>query len=252
MRITPSLVTVLSMYPYLFNRRNALPQLSLRQLLRICNRLSYNQNLHHMVINALLYPFLPLATREVIDGMLETVKLYPMKNNTGNLEISTDGGVLTIGTVSHNIHTPMIPSLIPKLDFIPVPQHISLLQDMLVDYKSHDHILLIGNQGVGKNVLSDKLLELIRHERQYIQLHRDTTIQSLTLLPAIKDGVMCWEDSPLVIAAREGYVLVVDEADKAPLEVTVVLKGLAEDGEMLLSDGRRIVLVYTFTDFRSN
>lgn len=40
---------------------------------------------------------------------------------------------------------------------------------------------------------------------------------------------------------KEGRVLVVDEADKAPVEVTVVLKGLIEDGEMLLSDGRRIV-----------
>ena len=49
------------------------------------------------------------------------------------------------------------------------------------------------------------------------------------------------KDSPLVNAAKEGHVLVVDEADKAPLEVTVILKGLAEDGEMQLSDGRIIV-----------
>ena len=33
----------------------------------------------------------------------------------------------------------------------------------------------------------------------------------------------------------------VDEADKAPTHVTAVLKTLVEDGEMLLSDGRRIV-----------
>ena len=33
----------------------------------------------------------------------------------------------------------------------------------------------------------------------------------------------------------------VDEADKAPLEVIGVLKGLIEDHEMLLSDGRRIL-----------
>jgi hypothetical protein len=38
-----------------------------------------------------------------------------------------------------------------------------------------------------------------------------------------------------------GRTLVVDEADKAPLEVVVVLKGLVEDQEMILSDGRRIV-----------
>ena len=41
--------------------------------------------------------------------------------------------------------------------------------------------------------------------------------------------------------AVTGYVLVVDEADKAPTHVTAVLKTLVEDGEMLLSDGRRLV-----------
>ena len=33
----------------------------------------------------------------------------------------------------------------------------------------------------------------------------------------------------------------IDEADKAPLEVVAVLKGLIEDGQLLLADGRRIV-----------
>eukprot|EP00854_Cymbomonas_tetramitiformis_P021611 gene21611-25994_t len=38
-----------------------------------------------------------------------------------------------------------------------------------------------------------------------------------------------------------GRVLVVDEADKAAPEVVCVLKGLLEDGEILLPDGRRFV-----------
>ena len=36
-------------------------------------------------------------------------------------------------------------------------------------------------------------------------------------------------------------VLVIDEADKAPTHVTCILKTLVESGEMILSDGRRIV-----------
>lgn len=38
-----------------------------------------------------------------------------------------------------------------------------------------------------------------------------------------------------------GHILVVDEADKAPTNVTCILKTLVESGEMVLSDGRRIV-----------
>ena len=48
---------------------------------------------------------------------------------------------------------------------------------------------------------------------------RDSTVQSLTLQPSIQDGVVVWEDSALLKAAKHGRVLVVDEADKAPLEV---------------------------------
>ena len=51
-------------------------------------------------------------------------------------------------------------------------------------------------------------------------------------------GKVTWEDSPLVRAARYGRVLIVDEADKAPLQVVCILKGLVEDGQMLLGDGR--------------
>lgn len=59
-------------------------------------------------------------------------------------------------------------------------------------------------------------------------------MQTLTLIPTLVDGKITWEDSPLVRAAKTGRTLVVDEADKAPLEVVCVLKGLIEDGEMLL------------------
>jgi hypothetical protein len=101
--------------------------------------------------------------------------------------------------------------------------------------------LLLGNQGVGKNKLVDRLLQLLQREREYIQLHRDSTVGSLTLSPNLRDGQIIWEDSPLIKAAREGRVLVVDEADKAPLEVIGVLKCLVEDEEMLLADGRRLL-----------
>lgn len=82
---------------------------------------------------------------------------------------------------------------------------------------------------------------LTKKPREYIQLHRDTTVNSLTVQPIIKSGVVHYEDSPLVKAVKNGYILVVDEADKAPLNVTCILKSIIESGEMILSDGRKIV-----------
>ena len=93
-------------------------------------------------------------------------------------------------------------------------------------------MLLVGNQGVGKNKLVDRLLHLLAAEREYMQLHRDSTVQSLTLVPSLEDGAIVYRDSVVVQAAKNGRVLVVDEADKAPLEVVCILKALAEDEEL--------------------
>ena len=95
-----------------------------------------------------------------------------------------------------------------------------------------------GNQGVGKNKVVDRLLGLLNIPREYIQLHRDTTIQSLTVIPTIQNGIISYDDSALVLAVTHGHVLIVDEADKAPTYITGILKSLAEVGFMYLSDGR--------------
>lgn len=126
---------------------------------------------------------------------------------------------------------------------------------------------------MGKNKITDRLLQLLNRPREYIQLHRDTTVQTLTLQPTVKDGIVSYEDSPLVQAVKTGHVLVVDEADKAPTHVTCILKvcqsrnngksiihaflkiflfspqTLVERGEMTLSDGRKII---PFGDGRKN
>lgn len=41
-----------------------------------------------------------------------------------------------------------------------------------------------------------------------MQLHRDTTVQSLTVTPTLIDGVISYDDSPVIKAAMHGRVLV--------------------------------------------
>jgi MoxR-like ATPase len=100
----------------------------------------------------------------------------------------------------------------------------------------------MGFQGVGKNRVVDFLLNQLQCEREYLQLHRDTTVQSMLSSPSVEGGRLIFKDSPLVRAAINGRILVIDEADKAPVEVVALLKGLIEDGELALPDGR--VLYY--------
>ncbi|CAG8454976.1 7145_t:CDS:10 [Dentiscutata heterogama] len=146
-----------------------------------------------------------------------------------------DPQTLRIGEVEQPIAKDSNPLLVPDVVFHENPKQTEILMQMLQDYQLGEHLLLIGNQGVGKNKLADYFLQLLKLPREYIQLHRDTTVQSLTAIPSIINGVLQFEDSPL------GHVLVVDEADKAPTYVTAILRNLLEDGQMVLGDGRRIV-----------
>ena len=116
----------------------------------------------------------------------------------------------------------------------------------------------------------------------YDPILRDSTVQTLTLQPSVQDGVVVYQESPLVRltnllgctsasnfpcmhvthalkvrALKSNMVLVIDEADKAPTHVTCILKNLVEGGEFTLADGRRVVpgklcldvrTVYVFKD----
>ncbi|KAI8437077.1 hypothetical protein MSG28_010437 [Choristoneura fumiferana] len=232
--------------------KNLSSSLSTRQLLRIASRMAKykTDSAYETVQRTFLAKFLPNLARRALDGACSKLNVEPPRRfgifgATGKkeekLSCSIQNGVVTIGNTSAEIFKTNALTKVPDILFYDVPQHIRLLEWLLQDFLLGNHLLLVGNQGVGKNKIADRLLQLLNRPREYIQLHRDTTVQSLTVQPTVLDGVVVYEDSPLVKAVKHGHVLVVDEADKAPTHVTCILKTLVENGEMILSDGRRIV-----------
>ncbi|KAJ3353547.1 von Willebrand factor A domain-containing protein 8 [Kappamyces sp. JEL0680] len=223
---------------------------STRHLLRIARRLSLfpNDSLYSCILKVSLYSFLPTLAKEALMAYLVKHRIIEVSLPPDNLAIETvhqtsgpQDKILKIGNVQCPIATDSNPLLVPTVVFFENQRQIIILQDILKDYVLGEHILLIGNQGVGKNKIVDYFLQRMNLPREYIQLHRDTTVYSLTSSPTIVNGLLVYDDSPLVKAVKYGYILVVDEADKAPTHVTQILKCLVEDGEMVLSDGRRIV-----------
>jgi len=130
-------------------------------------------------------------------------------------------------------------SLVPHMsDFYNNPLQTSVLRSLALDLELLDaHLVLLGNQGVGKNKLIDRLLQLLGRPREYIQLHRDTTVQSLVYTTVVEGGIVKYVEGPLLRGVRMGRVVVVDEADKAPEHVVGVLRSLSRGG-MSLPDGR--------------
>lgn len=220
--------------------------LSTRQLLRICRRLSQypEERIAHAVNKACLSRFLPSLARASLQKSLENSSIEnrpDSSDDTHNYRCMVKDGVLTIGSVSAPVYNPDVKLKVPDVLFYDNPQHMKVMEDMLKDFLLGEHLLLVGNQGVGKNKIVDRFLHLLNRPREYLQLHRDTTVQTLTLQPSVQDGIIIYEDSPLVKAVKMGHILVIDEADKAPTNVTCILKTLVESGEMILADGRRII-----------
>ncbi|KAF9204985.1 von Willebrand factor A domain-containing protein 8 [Haplosporangium sp. Z 27] len=224
--------------------------MSTRQLIRICRRLAVfpNESIHEAVHKVSLSRFLPTIAKDALNQLLATNGIVPIpktyKANELQIQVLPSRETpksLRIGNIEEPVRQDSNPVLIPNIVFHENPKQTEILMEMLKDFQLGEHLLLIGNQGVGKNKLADYFLQLLRLPREYIQLHRDTTVQSLTATPSIVDGVLQYDDSPLVKSVRDGYILVIDEADKAPTYVTSVIRNLLEDGQMVLSDGRRIV-----------
>lgn len=199
---------------------------------------------YETVQRTFLAKFLPNLARRALDGASQKIGIEQprfRKLEGKRVNCSIQNGALTIGDTTTEVYKTDALTKVPDILFYDVPQHVRLLEWLLQDFLLGNHLLLVGNQGVGKNKIADRLLQLLNRPREYIQLHRDTTVQSLTVQPTVRDGIVIYEDSPLVKAVKNGHILVVDEADKAPTHVTCILKTLVENGEMILSDGRRIV-----------
>jgi len=227
-------------------------RLSLRQMLRLARRVAKHPSaLLGDVRRLCLVGFMPVAARTAFEAILrqeltegaahETFDDFDAAEQQG-IKVRVEDNILDIGGCQLPISQTSDPRLVPQTKFFNIPRHLLRLREIMRDLSlGEKHLMLIGNQGTGKNKLIDNLLQLLKWEREYIQLHRDTTVSALTVQATLVDGKVVWEDSPLVQAVRHGRTLVVDEADKAPLEVVCILKGLVEDGEMTLSDGRRIL-----------
>ncbi|KAF9078337.1 AAA domain-containing protein [Rhodocollybia butyracea] len=234
-------------------------------------------SLRKILSHALLAEFLPTTERMVLEGLLEEVGLNgegvedqttvysqpPFIDSTVQPPIlvfpepSSTVPSSNSSSPSNSIPSPtttVIPSfdpvkdpvgaasLVPYMDhFYDNPLQTGLMRDLAVEIEiMGEHLVLLGNQGVGKNKIIDRLCQLLRRPREYIQLHRDSTVSQLMFSTSLTNGVLIYSDSPLLRAIRFGRVMVVDEADKAPEHVVAVFRSLAARGELTLSDGRKV------------
>eukprot|EP00048_Salpingoeca_helianthica_P001847 m.52144 g.52144 ORF g.52144 m.52144 type:complete len:1852 (-) comp11758_c0_seq1:56-5611(-) len=218
--------------------------LSLRQLLRLARRMQAHPGdcLYSNIERLCLARFLPRTARAALHTALDQAGLAPLPVAPEKSEFTLAAtNATTSSTSTTSVSTEGSSVLVPQTLFYANAAHAAVLSDIFTDFELGEHLLLMGNQGVGKNKIVDHFLQTLHRPREYMQLHRDSTVQTLTQQTSVKDGAIMYEDSPLVRAALLGRVAVIDEADKAPPHVTCVLKTLVEHGSLQLADGRQIM-----------
>ncbi len=156
-----------------------------------------------LVERTCLSKFLPKLSQEALCKAMETCGIErnaPVKLGDSQLSCSTHDGMLTIGETTTKVYQQGNQAKIPDVVFYETNQvslvilksrgitnllfflcvffvlffnqHLRVLEALLQDFLLGDHLLLVGNQGVGKNRLIDRLLALMNRPREYIQLHR--------------------------------------------------------------------------------
>jgi len=108
----------------------------------------------------------PTASSGKINKLLKyTQKSGPAQTVDRTIAVDHDANEVTIGAVSVPRRKCALPELVPQPLFHANASHLQVLESLLLSYKAsyetdEKAILLIGNQGVGKNKLVDRLLQV--------------------------------------------------------------------------------------------
>ncbi|KAJ7481878.1 AAA domain-containing protein [Mycena latifolia] len=236
-------------------------KLGTRSLVRIARRMAVDGSagegdLRAVLDRTLLLEFLPGVERMNVELLFDEaaiLRVAPAYNPSPYVQEDTlvFPGPSTSGGPSYPTRVPLfnvaedpqgVKSHVPYMDhFYDNSLQTELMRDLAVDLELlEEHVVLLGNQGVGKNKIVDRLCQLLGRPREYIQLHRDTTVNQLMFTTSLENGIIKYTDSPLLRAIAFGRVIIIDEADKAPEHVVAIFRSLAGQSELSLSDGRRV------------
>ncbi|KAJ7165324.1 AAA domain-containing protein [Mycena filopes] len=239
-------------------------RLGTRALVRVARRIGAvggaegeaEGDLRALLSRTLLLEFIPAVERMNVEQLFDDAGIARgAPAHHPNAVVENDElvfpGASTTGGASYATRIPLfniaedpqgVQSHVPYMDhFYDNSLQTELMRDLAVDLELlGEHLVLLGNQGVGKNKIVDRLCQLLGRPREYCQLHRDTTVNQLMFTTALENGVVKYTDSPLLRAIAFGRVIIIDEADKAPEHVVAIFRSLAGQSELTLSDGRRV------------
>lgn len=139
--------------------------------------------------------------------------------------------------------------LVPPLqrEGLTLPTNLKLMNLILKDLSLRKNILLVGEEGSGKNTLLSNLHNLLNRQLILLPIHEQTEAQDLYVQRAVKKGETPGEESGLIQMMKQGGTIVLDKVNRAKPGVPAVLNDPLQFRRFHLPDG---ILLNADLDFR--
>lgn len=129
----------------------------------------------------------------------------------------------------------------PNCEYVSTDYQESLVVSLLQSHLVSD-FCLIGSKGCGKSATVLRLANLLNYEVEQIVLYQDITSRDLLQQRnTLANGDTVWQYSPLIQAALEGKMAVLDGIDRVHSSILSVIHRLVQDREVQLYDGKRLI-----------
>ena len=119
-----------------------------------------------------------------------------------------------------------------------IPHSERVLSRLALALASSRPLLLSGPAGCGKSALVGELARRLGQHTRLVRVHMDEQIDSKVLLGtyvcAEGSGAFAWQPGVVSQAVRDGRWLLLEDVDRAPLEVMAALAPLLEGGALYL------------------
>ncbi|MBI2119083.1 MAG: AAA family ATPase [Elusimicrobia bacterium] len=117
---------------------------------------------------------------------------------------------------------------------------LDIIKEVLRARALREHVLLVGEAGVGKDWLALVYGELMGEEPIVMSLSEEIEGQDLVAWRGLEKSLTIWEYSQIVKAYKEGKIIIIDEVTKTRPGARAILNDLMQSKEIELPDGQRV------------
>lgn len=130
----------------------------------------------------------------------------------------------------------------PMRGFVETDVHSAILGEMIQDHAAGSDLCILGEKGSGKSDLARLFAHRLGYATELFSLFKDMTARDLLQRRSTDShGNTSWEDSPLIHAARNGHIAVLDGVHRLGSDSLGVLQRLVQDREIDLADGTKLL-----------